>query len=152
GLSPVSGDRDNYVDAYRSWRTVGHVGAEWHFVPLKKDPEVFPSEGFILKTRNTPEESTTVPEAYLYAKFAIASGSDQLTFTTRNFGSNYTYFKLTAIDDDGNVTHVEPTSNTAQEASAATDGCWKFKHGDGGANNPEGYAAFVYDLSAFDGK
>lgn len=152
GLSPVSGDRDNYVDAYRSWRTVGHVGAEWHFVPLKKDPEVFPSEGFILKTRDTPEESTTVPEAYLYAKFSIASGSNQLTFTTRNFGSNYTYFKLTAIDDDGNVTHVEPTSNTAQEASAASDGCWKFKHGDGGASNPEGYAAFVYDLSAFDGK
>lgn len=152
GLSPVSGDRDNYVDAYRSWRTVGHVGAEWHFVPLKKDPEVFPSEGFILKTRNTPEESTTVPEAYLYAKFAIASGSNQLTFTTRNFGGNYTYFKLTAIDDVGNVTHVQPTSNTAQDASAATDGCWKFKHGDGGANNPEGYAAFVYDLSAFDGK
>lgn len=152
GLSPVSGDRDNYVDAYRSWRTVGHVGAEWHFVPLKKDPEVFASEGYILKTRDTPEESTTVPEAYLYAKFAIAPGSNELTFTTRNFGGNYTYFKLTAIDDEGNVVHVAPSSNTAQEASAATDGCWKFKHGDGGASNPEGYAAFVYDLSAFDGK
>ena len=152
GLSPVSGNRDNYVDAYRAWREVSHVGAEWSFVPLKKDPEVFPSEGYLIKTRNTPEVSTTVPEAYLYAKFAIGAGSNQLTFTTRNFGTNFTYFKLTAIEDDGTVTHVAPQSNTAQEASAAADGCWKFKHGDGGAGNPEGYASFVYDLSQFNGK
>jgi hypothetical protein len=152
GLSPVSGNRDNYVDAYRAWRDVGHVGAEWSFVPLKKDPEVFPSEGYILKTRDTPEVNTAVPEAYMYAKFSIAAGSNQLTFTTRNFGSNFTYFKLTAIEDDGTVTHVAPQSNTAQEASAAADGCWKFKHGDGGAGNPEGYASFVYDLSQFNGK
>jgi hypothetical protein len=152
GLSPVSGNRDNYVDAYRAWRNVAHVAAEWHFVPLKKDPEVFPSEGYILKTRNTPEVNTIVPEAYLYAKFSIGAGSNVLTFTTRNFGANYTYFKLTAIEDDGTVTHVAPQSNTAQEASAAADGCWKFKHGDGGSGNPEGYASFVYDLSQFDGK
>lgn len=152
GISPVSGNRDNYVDAYRAWREVGHVAAEWSFVPLKKDPEVFPSEGYLIKTRNTPEVSTTVPEAYLYAKFTIGAGSNQLTFTTRNFSTNYTYFKLTAIEDDGTVTHVEPQSNTAQEALAAADGCWKFKHGDGGAGNPEGYASFVYDLSQFNGK
>jgi hypothetical protein len=152
GLSPVSGSRDNYVDAYRAWRDVAHVGAEWHFVPLKKDPEVFPSEGYIIKTRNTPEISTIVPEAYIYAKFAISSGNDQLTFTTRNFGSNFTYFKLTAIKDDGTITHLSPASNTAQEASAADEGTWKFKHGDGGSGNPEGYASFVYDLSQFDGQ
>jgi hypothetical protein len=152
GLSPVSGNRDNYVDAYRAWRGVSHVASEWSFVPLKKDPEVFPSEGYILKTRNTPEVNTVVPEAYLYAKFTIGAGSDQLTFTTRNFGSNYTYFKLTAIEDNGTVTHIAPESNTAQDASAANDGCWKFKHGDGGAGNPEGYASFVYNLSQFNGK
>lgn len=152
GISPISGNRDNYFDAYRAWRNVAHVGAEWSFVPLKKDPEVFPSEGYLLKTRNTPEVSTTVPEAYMYAKFSIGAGHNELTFTTRNFGSNYTYFKLTAIDDDGNVVAVQPSSNTAQEALAAADGCWKFKHGNGGAGNPEGYAAFVYDLSQFDGK
>jgi hypothetical protein len=152
GISPVSGNRDSYVNAYRAWRDVDHVGAEWSFVPLKKDPEVFPSEGYIIKTRNTPEVSTTVPEAYLYAKFAIASGSNQLTFTTRNFGGTFTYFKLTAIEDDGTVTHIAPQSNTAQEASAAADGAWKFKHDNGGAGNPEGYASFVYDLSPFNGK
>jgi hypothetical protein len=110
------------------------------------------TEGYMIKTRGTPEVNTEVPEAYLYAKFAITSGSDQLTLTTRNFDSNYTYFKLTAIEDNGTVTHVEPQSNTAQDASAAADGCWKFKHGDGGASNPEGYASFVYDLSQFNGK
>lgn len=152
GISPVSGNRDNYVDAYRAWRDVDHIGAEWSFVPLKKDPEVFASEGYIIKTRNTAEVSTTVPEAYMYAKFSIASGSNQMTLNTRNFGDNPTYFKLTAIQDNGTVTHIAPTSNTAQEASAAADGCWTFKHGDGGADNPEGYASFVYDLSQFDGE
>ena len=152
GISPVSGNRDNYVDAYRAWRDVDHIGAEWSFVPLKKDPEVFASEGYIIKTRNTAEVSTTVPEAYMYAKFSIGSGSNQMTLSTRNFGDNPTYFKLTAIQDNGTVTHIAPTSNTAQEASAAPDGCWMFKHGDGGADNPEGYASFVYDLSQFDGE
>lgn len=152
GISTVGGNRDNYVDAYRSWRDNDHIAANWSFVPLKKDPEVFPSEGYIIKTRNTGEVSTTVPEAYMYAKFSITGSTDQLTLTTRNFGDNYTYFKLTAIENDGTVTQVEPTSNTAQEASAASDGCWKFKHGNGGADSPEAYASFVYDLSAFTGK
>jgi hypothetical protein len=152
GISQVTGNRDSYVDAYRAWPGINHVAAEWSFVPLKKDPEVFPSEGYLIKTRNTPEVSTVVPEAYMYAKFSIASGSDQLTFRTRNFSATPTYFKLTAIEDDGTVTHIAPTSNTAQSASAAADGCWKFSHQDGGAGNPEGYASFVYDLSQFDGK
>lgn len=151
GISPVSGNRDSYKDAYIAWREVSHVGAEWHFVPLKKDPEVFPSEGYLIKTRNEAAVSTTVPEAYLYAKFSIGAGRNQLSFTTRNFGGN-TYFKVTAIENDGTVTHLSPASNTAQEASAAADGLWKFKHEDGGADNPEGYATFSYDLSAFDGE
>jgi hypothetical protein len=151
GISPISGNRDNYVNAYRAWRPVNHIAAEWSFVPLKKDPEVFPSEGYLIKTRNTPEVNTEVPEAYYYAKFAIATGSNRLTLKTRNFGSNYTYFKLTAIKEDGTLIHVAPTSNTAQDASAAENGCWKFKHGAGGASNPEEYASFVYDLSQFNG-
>ncbi|MCK3682878.1 carboxypeptidase-like regulatory domain-containing protein [Maribellus sp. YY47] len=157
GISPISAGRnvsmsDGYPVAYHAWRDVAHVGAEWSFVPLRKDPEVFPSEGYIIKTRNTPDVDTKVPESYLYAKFSIASGHNQLTFSTRNFGSNYTFFKITAIQDNGTVTHLTPQSNTAQEASAANDGCWKFKHGDGGAGNPEGYASFVYDLSQFNGE
>ncbi|MDR0507894.1 MAG: carboxypeptidase-like regulatory domain-containing protein [Dysgonamonadaceae bacterium] len=151
GISPVSGNRDNYVDAYRAWRPVNHIAAEWSFVPLKKDPEVFPSEGYLIKTRNTPEVNTEVPESYFYAKFAIAAGSNQLTLKTRNFGSNYTYFKLTAISEDGTVTHIAPSSNTAQEASAADNGCWKFKHGAGDTGSPNDYASFVYDLSQFNG-
>lgn len=143
---------DGYPAAYQQWRNLGHVGATWFFAPLKKDPEVDKTEGYIIKTRSTPDVSTTVPEAYLYAKFAIASGSNQLTFSTRNFGTNYTYFKITAIENDGTVTHVQPQSNTAQEAIAAADGCWKFKHGAGSAADPESYASFVYDLSAFNGK
>ncbi|MCE7056612.1 carboxypeptidase regulatory-like domain-containing protein [Algoriphagus sp. AGSA1] len=152
GISPVNGNRDNYVDAYRAWRGVDHVAAEWFFVPLKKDPEVFPSEGYLIKTRNTPEVDTKVPEAYLYSKFSINAGSNQLTLSTRNFSDNFTYFKLTAIADDGTITHLDPKSTTADEAIAAEDGCWKFRHGDGGAGNPEGYASFVYDLAPFNGQ
>ena len=152
GISPVSGNRDNYVDAYRAWREINHVAAEWSFVPLKKDPEVFPSEGYLIKTNGNAPVNTVVPEAYLYAKFAIAPGRNQLTLRTRNFSANHTYFKLTAIEDDGTFTHVAPQSNTAQDASAAENGCWKFVHQAGGAATPEDYASFVYDLSQFDGQ
>jgi hypothetical protein len=153
GISTVGGNRDNYVEGYRSWRNNSHVGAEWHFVPLKKDPEVFAGEGYLIKTNGGGAViSTTVPESYLYAKFAITAANDQLTFNTRNFGDNYTFFKVTAIEDDGTVTHLTPQSNTAQEAVADADGTWKFKHGLGGAGDPEDYAAFVYDLSTFTGR
>lgn len=151
GISPVSGNRDNYKDAYRSWRTVNHIGAEWSFVPLHKDPEVFPSEGYLIKTRGNTGVDTQVPESYFYTKFAIASGNNKLTLKTRNFGDNYTFFKLTVVKEDGTFMHIAPSSNTAQEALAAADGCWKFKHGNGGAANPEDYASFVYDLSQFNG-
>lgn len=152
GISPVSGNRDSYADAYRSWKNVRHVAGEWSLVPVKKDPEVFPSEGYIIKTRNDSEISTTVPESYLYSKFAIASGRNTLTLRVRNFSSNYTYFKLSAVEESGTVTHLSPQSANAQSQSAAADGCWKFVHQSGGAGDPAGYASFVYDLSQFNGK
>ncbi len=156
GISPVGGNRDNYFDGYRSWREVDHVAAEWSFVPLKKDPEVFASEGYLIKTRSTPEVSTEVPESYIYSKFSIAEGRNQLTLKARNFQSgsapdHYTYFKLTAIKEDGTVTHIAPTSNTAEDASAQDNGCWKFRHYHGSKDDPDSYASFVYDLSQFNG-
>lgn len=152
GISPISGSRDNYAEAYRSWRDVNHITYRWSLMPLKKDPEVFSSEGYIIKTRNDSEISTTVPEAYLYSKFAIASGANTLTLRTRNFSSNDTYFKLSVAEENGAVTHLSPKSFKAQRASAAADGCWKFSHESGGAGDPAGYASFVYDLSQFNGK
>lgn len=143
---------DNYFPAYRQWRAKDHIGATWSFVPLKKDPEVFPSEGYLIKTNNSSTVNTVVPEAYVYAKFAIASGTNVLTLRARNFSGNPTYFKLTAIEDNGTVTHVAPQSNTADNASAAEDGCWKFSHQKGDPDHPQDYASFVYDLSLFNGK
>lgn len=157
GISPISAGRDvnmtsGYPAAYRAWRNVAHIGYEWSFMPLTKDPEVFPSEGYLIKTRGGGTAvNTLVPESYYYAKFAIAAGSNQLTLKTRNFGGNYTFFKLTAIKDDGTVTHIAPSSNTATSASSAADGCWKFKHDAGSKDNPNTYASFVYDLSQFNG-
>ena len=69
GMSPIGGSRDNYVDAYRAWREVDHVCAEWSYMPLSKDPEVFP-RGYLIKTRGGNNVSTTVPESYFYAKFS----------------------------------------------------------------------------------
>ena len=153
GISPISGDRDNYCDAYRSWRTVAHIGHEWSFVPVNKDPEVFPSEGFIIKTRGGSNVSTRVPEAYFYTKFAISAGSNYLTLRARNFSSsNATFFKLTAITEDGIVTHMAPAKVKANTWENAADGCIKFMHEDGGAGNPDDYARFEFDLSAFNGQ
>lgn len=157
GISPTGGNRDNYIDGYRSWRTVNHIAAEWSFVPLKKDCEPFASQGYVIKTRGTAETSTTVPEAYLYAKFSIKEGSNKLTLKTRNFPRsngdlNYLFFKLTAIDNAGTVTHLQPVSNNATEALAVGDGCWKFKHAAGEKDNPDAYASFQYNLASFNGR
>jgi len=153
GISPVGGNRDNYIDGYKTWQGVNHVGAEWFFAPLKKDPEPFANEGYLIKTRNISDVSTTVPEAYMYAKFSISAGHDQLVFSTRNFdGTNFTFFKVSAVEDDGTVTHVEPSSHVAEQASAVSDGVWKFINNKGDVSVPTDYATFTYDLSAFDGK
>lgn len=158
GISPINGNRDNYVDGYRSWIDVDHVGAEWFFAPLKKDPEPFGKEGFIIKTNGNTPVDMDVPEAYIYAKFAIAAGQNQLTLRTRNFQSgsapdHYTYFKLTAIKDDGTVVHLAPTSAEADNVDEVIDGngCWRFRHYKGDKNSPDDYASFEYDLSQFDG-
>lgn len=157
GISPRSAGRDvnmqnGYPAAYRAWRDVSHIGYEWAFMPLHKDPEVFASEGYLIKTRGNGAVNTKVPESYFYVKFPIAAGRNKLTFKTRTFGSEYTFFKITAIDQDGTIIHLNPASNTAQEASAAADGCWKFKHDAGSRDNPNDYASFEYDLSQFNGK
>lgn len=153
GISKISGSRDNYVDAYRDWRNTGHVAAEWSFVPLHKDPEVFPSEGYLIKTRGSDASvNTREPEAYLYAKFAIGAGQNRLTLKTRTFSDNCTYFKLTAIDESCNATAIAPSEYTATTAEAAADGCWKFANNSGTTSAPNDYATFTYDLSQFDGK
>lgn len=155
GITVCEGNKDkgNRQVAYQSWRDNDHIAGEWSFVPRVKDPEVFANEGYIIKTRGggTPV-NTTEPEAYLYAKFSIAEGANSMTLRCRNFSGDATFFKLTAIEENGTVTHMQPASNTAASAQAAADGCWKFVHQDGGPGNPDKYAQFVYDLSAFNGR
>ncbi|MDR2449004.1 MAG: carboxypeptidase-like regulatory domain-containing protein [Prevotellaceae bacterium] len=152
GISPTSGNRDNYIDGYRSWRTVNHLATNWFIVPVNKDPEPFPGEGYIIKTNHTANVSTIVPETYFAAKFAITADNDQLELKTRNFSSdNYTFFKLTAITEAGAVTHIQPSSYPASNAVAAENGCWKFIHETGGGGDPASYASFAYDLSSFIG-
>lgn len=157
GLSPIKGGRnvsmkDGYPAAYRAWREVHHIGYEWAFMPIHKDPEAFASQGYLIKTRGNGAVNTKVPESYFYVKLPVAGGRNQMTFKTRNYGSEYTYFKITAIDEAGAVVHLSPASNTATQASAAEDGCWKFKHDKGSPDDPDAYASFVYDLSQFNGQ
>jgi hypothetical protein len=151
GISPVAnaGGDFGYVPAYNSWRDIPHIAANWAFIRNPKDPEPFAGEGYVIKTAGDAQVNITVPQAYFKAKFAITAANDRLTLQTRNFGSNYTFFKLTAITEAGVVTHLQPASNTAVEASAASDGCWKFKHDKG--NKDDQYASFVYNLSQFNG-
>ncbi len=145
GISPVGGNRDNYIDGYRSWAAANHVMAYWTHMPLHKDPEVFANEGYMIKTRGNEQPNTQEPEQYVYAKYSIAPGHNKLKLTTRNFGDNYTFFKLTAITMDCKAHFMAPAENDAADASAAADGCWKFKSGDA-------YCTFTYDLSEFDGQ
>ena len=151
GISPIRGGSGDYYAAYREWRNVNHIAYCWAFMPTVKDPEVFPSEGYLIKTTGNGAANTNKPEAYFYAKFAIAEGNNKLTLTTRTFGNQWTFFKLTVIKEDGTFINLNPISNTAREAAAAENGCWKFKHDAGGPDNPNTYATFVYDLAQFNG-
>lgn len=142
---------EKYRDAYKNWRKAGHFAAWWSCMPVHKDNEPFAGEGFVIKTNGGGTAvSTTAPQAYFYAKFAIASGHNTIALKARNFSSeNATYFKLTAISEDGTVKHITPTATVG---SAADNGCWKFIHENGGADDPDAYAIFTYDLSEFNGK
>ena len=157
-ISEVGGNRDNYRDAYQSWKEAGHIGYWWSFMPVKKDPEPFPSEGFVIKTRHDAPVDMTKPEAYFYAKYAIAAGADKLTLKARNFSSaNPIYFGLVAITEDMTVTPLVPKFTPGEGvennmAEAVEGQLFKFINEDGGQGNPEKYATFEYDLSAFDGK
>lgn len=151
GISPIRGGRDDYYGAYRAWRDVNHIAYGWTFMPTVKDPEVFPSEGYLIKTTGNGAANINKPEAYFYAKFAIADGNNKLTLRTRTFGGQWTFFKFTVIKEDGTFIHLAPTFNTAREAAAAEGGCWKFKHDTGSPDNPNSYAKFEYDLSQFNG-
>jgi len=154
GISPQDGNRDDYGNAYHSWRDVAHIGALWSFVPLHKDTEPFTSEGFVMKTNGggTPV-STTEPQAYFYAKFSIQSGHDHLTLRCRNFSSdNATYFKLTAITNSMNVSQLIPSNVSATSWGKGDNGSIWFMHENGDAGNPQNYATFTFDLSAFSGQ
>lgn len=157
-ISEVGGNRDNYRDAYQSWKEAGHIGYWWSFMPVKKDPEPFPSEGFVIKTRHDAPVDMTKPEAYFYAKYAIAAGADKLTLKARTFSSaNPTYFGLVAVTEDMTVTPLipkfTPGEGVENNMGEAVEGkLFKFINEDGGQGNPEKYATFEYDLSAFDGK
>ena len=153
GVSKVSGNRDEYATAYKSWRGQGHIAAEWSLVPVAKDSEPFPTEGYVIKTRGNVSPNLTTPESYFYIKYAIEAGKNQMTLKARSFSeANSTWFRLTAIDEDMNVSHILPASHTADSYSEETGNFVKFNHRNGTADAPDGYATFTYDLSEFNGK
>lgn len=150
GWTDIDGP-EKYRDAYAKYREAGHFAAFWSCMPIEKDNEPAASEGFVMKTRGGGTRvSTTEPESYFYAKFAVSAGHNVLNLKARNFSSaNPTYFKLTAITEDCTVKHLTPDTEVGE---AADNGCWKFIHENGEADNPDAYATFSYDLSEFNGK
>lgn len=153
GVSKVSGNRDEYATAYKSWRGQGHIAAEWSLVPVAKDSEPFPTEGYVIKTRGNVSPNLTTPESYFYIKYAIEAGKNQMTLKARSFSeANSTWFRLTVIDEDMTVTHILPASHKADSYSEEDGNFVKFNHRNGTADAPDGYATFTYDLSEFNGK
>lgn len=137
---------------YNVWNGTDHIAAQWAFMYVNKDTEPTAAEGFVIKVRSDAPVNTVTPESYFYAKFAVDGGSDHLTFTTRNGDDlKYTYFKVTAISEDGTVNYLQPSAHKATQAEAAADGCWKFINNAGDSGNADAYATFEYDLSEFSG-
>ena len=149
---PMGAQRDH--PGYQVWNRTNHIAANWGFTYVNKDTEPLASEGFIIKTPSGVAANYDTPCSYFYSKFAISGANDHMTLRVRNFdGNTPTTFKVTAITDEGEVTHLAPVKNNAQSASAVAggNGCWQYIH-ENGAGAAEDYAAFEYDLSAYSGK
>ncbi len=158
GISEIGGSRDSYYEAYASWRGQKHLMGYWAMVPVHKDTEPFPGEGFVIKTNGGGTSvSLDEPQAYIYAKLPIATGADQLTMRVRNFNTNNaTWFKVIAIDENCNVANLEakealkgPDERNILER---VDGAYKMISEGGGKDNPDEYTKLVFDLSSYDGK
>lgn len=138
---------------YNPWNGTNHIAAQWAFMFVNKDVEPTAGEGFVIKVRGDAPANLKLPESYFYGKFNIDGNHDRMTFTTRNGDSGkYTYFKVTAIEENGTATHLSPVEHRAEKAESAGEGCWKFINNKGDAGNVKDYAAFTYDLSSFSGK
>ena len=140
---------------YRRWNGSNHILANWNLMFVSKDMEPAVSEGFVIKTTHGAKANYDLPESYFYAKFDIEAGANTMDLICRNFDANkMTTFKVVAITEDSVAAPVEPSANTAANASAVENGsgCWQFIHENGGPGAPENYAKFTYDLSAYNGK
>lgn len=156
-LRKVNGVFEGSVDGkdgrgYNPFRNFDHIAAKWAFMYVQKDVEPTPSEGFVIKTHNGNADLQK-PMSYFYAKHSIAAGADQLVLRARNFdGGKFTYFKLTAITEDGTFKHLQPAEVVAERHEAGPDGTYKFINNKGGKGTPDDYASFTYDLSEYDGQ
>lgn len=158
GMQDIDGP-EKYRDAYQTWRGQNHFAAYWACMPIHKDSEPFAGEGFVIKTNGGGTPVTLdEPQAYFYAKLPVAS-KKTLWLKTRNFSTEHpTYFKVVAITEDCDVKFLEPKVHTvgngheANFAESAGNGAWKFINEGGGNDEPELYANFEYDLSAYSGK
>lgn len=157
---PATGNMETPLEpqgwyGYRRWNGTNHLLANWNLMFVSKDMEPTATEGFVIKTKDDKDADYNVPESYIYAKFNIEAGHNTIDFKCRNFDANKaTTFRFTVIDEDCNVSALDPVSNTAANASAVENGngCWQFIHENGGPGAPDDYAKFTYDLSAYNGK
>jgi hypothetical protein len=139
---------------YNVWNGTCQIAANWGFMYVSKDTEPTAGQGFVIKTRSGVAANYDTPESYFYSKFDISSANDHMILRVRNFSDDTpTTFKIAAISEDGSVSYLDPVSNTAASASkvAGGNGCWQFINNAGDGNEAD-YAAFEYDLSAFEGK
>lgn len=141
--------------AYHAWAGTGHIASEWAFQYVNHDIEPIANEGLIIRTRDGIPADYNVPEAYFYSKFAISSGNNKIALRVRNFsGTLATTFKFTVIQENGNVTFLDPSQHKAVSANKVDggNGCWEFINEQGGIDTPNDYASFEYDLSKFNGE
>lgn len=142
---------------YYEWRESDHIAANWGFMYVAKDVEPHAGQGFVIKTNGGKAADLNTPESYFYGKFTIDDAHDNMVLYARNFDSNElnpTYFKVIAIDNDSNVTPIEPSEDSkVDNLNVIENGMVTFIHNRGeGDGDIEEYGQFSYDLSSFKGQ
>lgn len=135
------------------WAGTNQLAMSWAFQYVSKEVEPVNQQGFTIKTRSDADADYYNPESFIYSRFKISGANDRLHLFVRTFSSaNPTVFKVTAVPlDNPKAVALAPVSNTADALLPANNGCWSFIH-EKGDGNPDDYAEFVYDLSAYSGQ
>ncbi|MGM9743061.1 MAG: carboxypeptidase-like regulatory domain-containing protein [Candidatus Cryptobacteroides sp.] len=111
--APIAGDYAQ-TDGYHKL-PANHIVRNWAVQYVGISPEPLVGSGFLMKCNSLVQTNFSVPQNYIYAKYAITPECRKMTVSV---GAVYAaggkqdpaYFRVTVLDAEGKVHHIVPDS------------------------------------------